>query len=65
MKGHLWEHAASGRDALLFRATGDGNPHVAPATRYEVYYPAGEAAGRKDLRWHEHDLRHGPPPPDR
>lgn len=29
---------------------------MAPASLYRVYYPAREAAGRKDLRWH--DLRH-------
>ena len=29
---------------------------MAPSTLYKVYYPAREAAGRKDLRWH--DLRH-------
>jgi len=34
----------------------DGNLHMAPSTLYKVYYPAREAAGRKDLRWH--DLRH-------
>jgi len=27
-----------------------------PSTLYKVYYPTREAAGRKDLRWH--DLRH-------
>ncbi len=41
---------------LLFPAATDGNHHMAPATLYKVYYPAREAAGRKDLRWH--DLRH-------
>jgi integrase len=29
---------------------------MAPATLYRVYYPAREAAGRPDLRFH--DLRH-------
>ncbi len=29
---------------------------MAPSTLYKVFYPAREAAGRKDLRWH--DLRH-------
>ena len=27
-----------------------------PSAPYKVYYPAREAAGRKNLRWH--DLRH-------
>ena len=30
--------------------------HLAPATLYRVYYPAREAPGRPDLRFH--DLRH-------
>ena len=29
---------------------------MAPSTLYKVFYPAREAAGRQDLRWH--DLRH-------
>ena len=56
VKDHLSNHTAPGRDALLFPAATDGNRHMAPATLYKVYYPAREAAGRKDLRWH--DLRH-------
>lgn len=52
---HLKEHTAKGRDALLFPAA-DGVSHMAPSTLYKVYYPAREAAGRPDLRWH--DLRH-------
>ena len=44
-----------GRDALLFPAA-DGVSHIAPSTLYRVFYPAREAAGRPDLRWH--DLRH-------
>ncbi len=42
-------------DALLWPAA-DGSGHLAPATLYRVFYPAREAAGRPDLRWH--DLRH-------
>jgi integrase len=56
VKDHLSNHTAPSRDALLFPAAADGNRHMAPATLYRVYYPAREAAGRKDLRWH--DLRH-------
>jgi integrase len=56
VKDHLTKHTASGRDALLFPASADANSHMAPSTPYRVYYPAREAAGRKDLRWH--DLRH-------
>lgn len=53
---HLSDHAAPGKDALLFPAATDGNRHMAPATPYKVFYPAPEPPGRKDLPWH--DLRH-------
>ena len=56
VKDHLSKNTAPGRDALLFPASADENSHIAPSTLYRVYYPAREAAGRKDLRWH--DLRH-------
>ena len=56
VEGHLSDHTAPGRESLLFSAAGDSNRHMAPASLYRVYYPAREAAGRKDLRWH--DLRH-------
>ena len=56
VKDHLSDHTAPGRESLLFPASGDSNRHMAPATLYKVFYPAREAAGRKDLRWH--DLRH-------
>jgi integrase len=56
VKDHLSNHTAPGRGALLFPASADENSHMAPSTLYRVYYPAREAAGRKDLRWH--DLRH-------
>ena len=54
VKQHLREHVAAEQKALLFPATGGG--HMAPASLYRVYYPAREAAGRPDLRFH--DLRH-------
>ena len=38
----------------LFPARGGG--HMAPSSLYRVWYPAREAAGRPDLRFH--DLRH-------
>ncbi|MCW2850430.1 MAG: tyrosine-type recombinase/integrase [Nocardioides sp.] len=56
VKDHLSNQTAPGRESLLFPAAGDSNRHMAPATLYKVYYPAREAAGRPDLRWH--DLRH-------
>jgi integrase len=51
---HLRDQAQIGRDGLLFSARHGG--HLAPATLYRVFYPAREAAGRPDLRFH--DLRH-------
>jgi integrase len=54
VKAHLRDHVPAARDALLFPAASGG--HMAPATLYRVYYPAREAAGRPDLRFH--DLRH-------
>lgn len=44
-----------GRDGLLFPAART-NSHMRPATLYKVFYPARDAAGRPDLRFH--DLRH-------
>lgn len=54
VKDHLRDHVKAGQDALIFPAAHGG--HLAPATLYRVYYPAREAAGRPDLRFH--DLRH-------
>lgn len=45
-----------GRDGLLFPSSQDPHHHLAPASLYRVFYPAREAAGRPDARWH--DLRH-------
>jgi len=54
VKDHLRDHTDRGRDALLFpNSTGT---HLAPSAFYRSYYPAREAAGRPDLRFH--DLRH-------
>lgn len=54
VKDHLRDHVAAARDALVFPAASGG--HMAPASLYRVYYPARDAAGRPDLRFH--DLRH-------
>lgn len=54
VREHLLNHAEPGKDGLLFPARGGG--HIAPSSLYRVFYPAREAAGRPDLRWH--DLRH-------
>ncbi|MBK6442860.1 MAG: site-specific integrase [Actinomycetales bacterium] len=55
LKAHRDGMPLRGPDALVFPAA-DGVSHIAPSTLYRVYYPAREAAGRPDLRWH--DLRH-------
>jgi integrase len=54
VKSHIRDHAAMGRDGLLFPA-GHGE-QLAPSTLYRVFYPARKKAGREDLRFH--DLRH-------
>ncbi|MGI8445964.1 MAG: tyrosine-type recombinase/integrase [Streptosporangiaceae bacterium] len=54
IKAHVT--ALPSKDSLLFPAAGDPTVHLRPATLYRVFYPAREAAGRPDLRWH--DLRH-------
>jgi len=55
VRAHLLAHGV-GKDGLLFPAAHDPAGHMRPATLYKVYYPAREAAGRTDLRFH--DLRH-------
>lgn len=54
-KRHLADHVAFGREALLFPGR-DSGEQLASSTLYRWFYPAREAAGRPDLRWH--DLRH-------
>lgn len=54
VKAHVAEHAQFGRDGLLFPARNGGQ--IAPSSLYRVFYPARQAAGRPDLRFH--DLRH-------
>lgn len=54
VREHLLQHAQPGKEGLLFPSA--GGTHLQPSTLYRVFYPAREAAGRPDLRWH--DLRH-------
>lgn len=54
IRAHLADHAQWGRDGLLFPNASGGN--LTSATFYESWWPAREAAGRADLRFH--DLRH-------
>ena len=54
VRDHLAGHAGRGRDALLFPAA--RGAHLTPNALYVHFYPAREAAGRPDLRFH--DLRH-------
>ena len=54
LRQHIDEWAAWGRDGLIFPAANGGT--LAPSTLYKVFYPARDAIGRPDLRWH--DLRH-------
>ena len=56
VKEHLRSNITGGRDGLLFPSSQDPHHHLAPASLYRVFYPAREAAGRPDARWH--DLRH-------
>ena len=41
-----------GREGLLFPAAANHSHHLAPGSLYRVFYPARNAAGRPDLRWH-------------
>jgi len=54
LEAHLKAHAQPGREGLIFPGAHGG--HLAPSALYREFYPAREAAGRPDLRWH--DLRH-------
>jgi len=56
LRMHLSTSITGGREGLLFPAAGDPTRHLAPASLYRVFYPARQAAGRPNLRWH--DLRH-------
>ncbi len=52
---HLSKYVPPAKDSLLFVGR-DSGEQLASSTLYRWYYPAREAAGRNDLRWH--DLRH-------
>ncbi len=54
LRQHLADHAQPGRDGLLFPGALGGT--LAPGTLYSSFYPARNAAGRPDLRFHH--LRH-------
>lgn len=54
LAAHVGSHAAPGRDGLVFPARSGG--YLNPSALSRVFYPAREAAGRPDLRFH--DLRH-------
>lgn len=54
VRAHLLQFGV-GRDGLMFPAART-DTHMRTATLYKVFYPAREAAGRPDLRFH--DLRH-------
>jgi integrase len=56
VRAHLAEHTAIGPDALLFPSRTDPTRHLSPSSMQDMYYPAREAAGRPELRFHE--LRH-------
>lgn len=56
IRRHLKNHVGKSHEALLFPSANDSDKHLAPSSLYKVFYPAREAAGRPDLRWH--DLRH-------
>jgi integrase len=55
VKQHLSDHAAWGKDGLLFPAVQTGE-HVGHGGFYKAWDQARKAAGRPDLRFH--DLRH-------
>lgn len=54
-EAHLGQFVPIGKASLLFRGR-DSGQQLPPSTLYRWFYPAREAAGRPDLRWH--DLRH-------
>lgn len=55
LREHLAEHAAFGKDGLVFPAA-NGKDFLALSTLHRVFGPAKEKAGRPDVR--VHDLRH-------
>jgi integrase len=55
LRDHREAMPMRGPEGLLFPAA-DGVSNLAPSSLYRAFYPAREAAGRPDLRFH--DLRH-------
>jgi integrase len=55
IKQHLNDHAAWGKDGLVFPST-QSNDHLVHGAFYKTWESARKAAGRPDLRFH--DLRH-------
>lgn len=53
---HLLEHTAPGADGLLFPSRSEDTQHLRQSSLARSFYPARDAAGRPDLRFH--DLRH-------
>ena len=43
LRQHLSKNITGGREGLLFPAAGDPTHHLAPASLYRVFYPAGKA----------------------
>jgi integrase len=56
VREHLLRHTAPGANGLLFPSKDDPQDHLPQSSLTWVYYPARNAAGRPDLRFH--DLRH-------
>ena len=56
VREHLLAHTAPGPDGLLFPSKNDPTQHLRQSALTRVFYPARQAAGRPDLRFH--DLRH-------
>lgn len=55
LREHLTDHAAFGKDGLVFPAA-NGKDYLALSTLHRVFGPAKNKAGRPDVR--VHDLRH-------
>ncbi len=56
VREHLLAHTAPGPNGLLFPSRNVPDEHLRQSSLARVFYPAREAAGRPDLRFH--DLRH-------
>lgn len=56
LRRHVTERVAADQEALLWPSPGDPAKQLRPSGLDRMWYPAREAAGRDDMRWH--DLRH-------